>query len=167
MINGDLISEAVKGRTSLVLNRQNQANIASVKTKLTIKGNHDTRATLDGLNRVPGLIRGCGGIGDTETVLPRHDFTCTDPDELIQYTSAFGNRTPEGPGTDVVLDRNGRVLDVRFSRGASIPFGGSVIAGTGDSADWLKEHAVAGKKLSVKRPLRLITKLSHRPRNME
>ncbi|MDM5340902.1 phosphodiester glycosidase family protein [Fictibacillus enclensis] len=151
VINGDLISEAVKGRTSLVLNRQNQASIASVKTKLTIKGNHDTRATLDGLNRVPGLIRGCGGIGDTETVLPRHDFTCTDPDELIQYTSAFGNRTPEGPGTDVVLDRNGRVLDVRFSRGASIPFGGSVIAGTGDSADWLKEHAVAGKKLSVKK----------------
>ncbi|MDN4524685.1 phosphodiester glycosidase family protein [Fictibacillus fluitans] len=151
VINGDLISEAVKGRTSLVLNRNSKASISSVKTKLIVKDSHGDKVNLDGLNRDPGLVRGCGGIDDTETVLPRHDFTCTDPDELIQYTSVFGNRAPEGSGTDVVLGRDGKVLEIRSSRGASIPLGGSVIAGTGDSADWLKEHAVPGRKLTVKK----------------
>ncbi|HEV2770233.1 MAG TPA: hypothetical protein VGV40_08640 [Solirubrobacteraceae bacterium] len=46
---------------------------------------------VDGLNRKPGLIRGCGGTGgDLPTEQPKHDFTCTDPGELIHFTATFG-----------------------------------------------------------------------------
>ncbi len=149
VINGELISEAVKGRTSLLIGKDNTSKISSVRTKLTVKGTKGMPAELDGLNRDPGRIRGCGGVGDLETSLPKHDFTCTDEDELIQYNSVFGKRAPEGPGAEAVMDSTGRVVTVHKSRGADIPFGGSVVAGTGQSAAWLQEHAVIGKKLHV------------------
>jgi len=41
------------------------------------------RLRLDGIDRVPGLIRNCGGTrDDLPTDDPLHDFTCTDADEL-------------------------------------------------------------------------------------
>ena len=46
---------------------------------------------MDGKNRKPGLIRGCGGEGgDAPTEAPKHDFTCTDESELIHFTPIFG-----------------------------------------------------------------------------
>jgi hypothetical protein len=55
---------------------------------------------LDGLNRVPGLIRNCGGtLDDLVTWRPLHDVTCTDDAELLQFTPlehgvARRHRTP-------------------------------------------------------------------------
>lgn len=151
VINGELISEAVKGRTSLLIGKDNRSAISSVRTRLTVKGTDGMKAQLDGLNRDPGRIRGCGGLGDLETTLPKHDFTCTDKDELIQYNSIFGKKAPEGPGAEAVMDRTGKVLAVHKSRGSDIPFGGSVVAGTGKSAAWLLEHAVTGRKLRIEK----------------
>ena len=42
---------------------------------------------LDGIDRVPGLIRNCGGdTTDSPTDLPLHDVTCTDGSELVAFT---------------------------------------------------------------------------------
>ena len=69
--------------------------------------------SLDGLNRVPGLIRNCGGDpSDQPTSLPLHDITCTDRNELVAFTAAYGASTPTGPGAEVVLDRQNRVVRV-------------------------------------------------------
>lgn len=69
------------------------------------------RLALDGINRVPGRIRNCGGTADAPTVLG-HDYTCTDPDEVIAFTEDFGSATPSGRGLEVVLDNQGTVTAV-------------------------------------------------------
>ncbi|MFU2014964.1 phosphodiester glycosidase family protein [Peribacillus butanolivorans] len=165
MIGGELISEAVNGRTSLVLSG-NRAQIASVETKLSVTASDAAKRELDGLNRKPGLIRGCGGIGDNLN-FAKHDFTCTDSGELIQFTSSFGAKTEPGDGVEVNLNSKGEVTEVRKSRGSFIPLKGSVLAGTGDAANWLLAHAKLGAKLKVntriladKQPLKAAPKIS-------
>ncbi|WP_052947570.1 phosphodiester glycosidase family protein [Aneurinibacillus tyrosinisolvens] len=150
MIEGNLISEAVNGRTSLILSgSQKAARIASVETHLSALALDGAKREVDGLNRKPGLIRGGGGIGDTPTDKPKHDFTCTDPGELIQFTSRFGQTSDPGEGVEVVLDSRGKVTDFRDHRGGSIPGNGSVLAGTGDAAEWLRTHAHVGTEINV------------------
>lgn len=147
MVGGKLISEAVNGRTSLVLSGKS-ARIASVETQLTVTASDGTKREVDGLNRKPGLIRGCGGIGDNFD-FPKHDFTCTDPGELIQFTSDFGSATEPGDGVEVVLNSRGQVTEVRERRGWPIPDDSTVLAGTGDASDWLLAHAKPGEKLKI------------------
>ncbi|HEV7147913.1 MAG TPA: phosphodiester glycosidase family protein, partial [Pedococcus sp.] len=90
---------------------------------------------LDGLNRVPGLIRNCGGDnGDAPTALPLHDTTCTDPNELVLFTPAFGSSTPSGPGAEAVLDDHGRVLRTLGHRGTALRPGERSLQGIGNLA---------------------------------
>jgi hypothetical protein len=147
VLDGELVSEAVDGRTSLVLPDRSGAGatVTAVRDRLEVTAGDGARRELDGRNRVPGLIRGCGGSGgDLPTELPKHDFTCTDPSELIAFSPRFGPATPDGPGAEAVLDASGAVLELREPRGGPIPPGGTVLAGTGDAADWLRAHAVPG-----------------------
>jgi hypothetical protein len=90
---------------------------------------------LDGLNRVPGLIRNCGGtLDDLPTWRPLHDVTCTDDAELVLFTPAFGPATPAGAGAEAVLDRSGRVVAVRSSRGTALGAGQRSLQATGNFA---------------------------------
>jgi Phosphodiester glycosidase/SPOR domain len=145
MLGGELLSEAVDGRTSLVLGRMG-ASVQAVRDVAGVRAGW-ARRELDGFNRAPGLIRGCGGTGDQPTDRPKHDFTCTDPGELIRYTRAFGPSTPAGAGAEAVLSPDGRVLELRPARGGEIPPGASVLGGTGDAADWLRAHAQPGARV--------------------
>ena len=105
---------------------------------------------MDGLNREPGLIRGCGGDGgDQPTEEPKHDFTCTDESELILFTPDFGTSTEPGEGVEAVLDSSGRVVELREGRGGSIPADGSVLSGTGEAAEWLRAHAQPGATIAI------------------
>ena len=118
------------------------------------------RRVLDGLNRKPGLIRGCGGVGDTPADAPKHDFTCTDTGELILFRPVFGATTEPGDGVEVVLAMNGTVTQVRTVRGGTIPVGGAVLAGTGDGATWLLAHARVGTLVDI--GIRVFTERGHR-----
>jgi hypothetical protein len=90
---------------------------------------------LDGIDRVPGLIRNCGGDAtDQPTSLPRHDVTCTDDSELVAFTHEYGDRTPTGPGREVVLDARHVVRSVLDARGTALPPGWTSVQGTGASA---------------------------------
>jgi hypothetical protein len=92
-------------------------------------------AMLDGLNRVPGLIRNCGGtLDDLPTWRPLHDVTCTDAAELVLFTPAFGPTTPAGAGAEAILDRSGRVVAVLQSRGTALRAGQRSLQATGDLA---------------------------------
>jgi hypothetical protein len=143
--DGRLVSEPIAGRPALVVRDDARGtSIARLRWHGEVAG-----LTLDGLDRVPGLIRNCGGIGDTPTDLPLHDFTCTDPDELIAFDSAYGVRTPSGPGAEVVLDRSGRVIDIRSARGGTIPAGGRTVQATGAQVDALLAVAHPGRELVV------------------
>jgi hypothetical protein len=149
MLDGELVSESVGDRTSLVLTER-RASVESVRTRLRARASDGATREIDGLNRKPGLIRGCGGTGgDIPTEEPKHDFTCTDASELILFTHAFGVSTEPGEGAEAALDRHDRVIELRETRGGAIPAGGSVLSGTGDGADWLREHARPGSRVAT------------------
>jgi phosphodiester glycosidase len=151
VLGGDLVSEAVAGRTSLVLPFRTGAGaaVAPLSTALSVRAADGARREIDGRNRRPGLIRACGGTGgDTPTEQPLHDITCTDPSELIQFTPAFGATSDPASEVEAVLDGRGRVVAVRPA-GGPIPADGSVLGGTGGGAAWLREHARPGTRLKV------------------
>jgi hypothetical protein len=150
ILDGELVTESVGRRTSLLL-RSGRAEVAPVRTRLRARASDGAVREIDGLNRKPGLIRGCGGTGgDVPTELPKHDFTCTDASELIQFTEAFGATTEPGDGVEAVLDARGRVVELREVRGGPIPPGRSVLAGTGEGADWLRAHAQPGSRVATR-----------------
>jgi hypothetical protein len=110
---------------------------------------------VDGLNRVPGLIRNCGGTADDlPTSRPLHDTTCTDDAELILFTPAFGAATPAGPGAEAIVDRHDRVVEVRSPRGGPLPAGTRSVQATGTRAAQLTELARPGTKLRITSDLR-------------
>ncbi|MBY6035817.1 phosphodiester glycosidase family protein [Fictibacillus nanhaiensis] len=151
MQDGELTSEAVNGRTSLILNERNDGSISTVHTKLNIQASDGSKQEMDGLNRVPGLIRGCGGIGDQETDKPKHDFTCTDSSELIQYSAHYGTNTPSGDGAEAIINGKGIITEIRERRGGTIPEGSTVLAGTNESARWILDHLHDGEKVKIKK----------------
>jgi hypothetical protein len=149
ILGGELVSEAVDGRTDLLL-RARRAAVRAVSDRQWAIASDGAVRVLDGDNRRPGLIRACGGIGgDLPTELPLHDITCTDPSELIRSTPIFGAETEHGAGVEALLDASGVVQSVREPRGGPIPATGSVLTGTGDAADWLRAHARPGRRVKV------------------
>ncbi|MBA3474554.1 MAG: phosphodiester glycosidase family protein [Rubrobacter sp.] len=152
VLDGELVSEAVDGRTSLILPEGDGkgADVAALSDTLKAVSSDGARREVDGRNRKPGLIRGCGGEGgDQPTERPKHDFTCTDKSELIQFTPVFGATTEPGEGAEATLDSSGRVIELREGRGGPIPPDGSVLSGTGEGADWLRAHAKPGATVRV------------------
>jgi len=151
IVDGALISEAIDGRTNFILPTTSGegALVGQLSTRQIAIAGDGARLLVDGLNRKPGLIRNCGGDGgDQPTEQPKHDFTCTDPSELILFTPAFGQRTEPGEGLEAVLDAAGTVTELR-SRGGPIPADGSVLAGTAEAAAWLQAHARPGEQVTV------------------
>ncbi|MDV8147188.1 phosphodiester glycosidase family protein [Arthrobacter sp. B10-11] len=146
--DGKVLSEPVGDRPSLVIDK-NRTSIQRLHWHGTVTAPGNAELPLDGLNRVPGLIRNCGGPDDTPTNLPLHDFTCTDADEILAFTPEFGPTTPSGPGLEVVLDAHGTVTAVNHTRGTAVPGGGQTLQAIGADADKLAALAVPGAKLKV------------------
>ncbi|MFC8415616.1 phosphodiester glycosidase family protein [Streptomyces coelicoflavus] len=148
--DGRLLSEPVAGRPALVVHDNGRRTEIA---RLTWQGRIATRAAslpLNGVNRVPGLIRNCGGsAGDTPTSLPLHDVTCTNPDELVTFTPDYGDSTPEGEGLEAVLDAHERVVELRSPRGGAVPRGGSSVQATGERVADLAALAHVGDRLRV------------------
>lgn len=148
--DGELQSAATDGRIAAVLRGDGlRPQFEKLSTDLRV-GAGSASAVVDGVNRVPGLVRNCGGVGgDAPTQQPRHDVTCTDPDEIVRFTDELGASTPAGEGVEAVLDASGRVRELR-ARGGAVPKGGSVLAGIGEGAAWLRTHARPGSDLTVR-----------------
>ena len=155
--DGQLASEPVDGRSALILPADplSRPRIAALRFRgsVTIGGE---RRLLDGINRVRGVIWGCGGRGgDRPTQRPVHGVFCTDPSELIQFTPRWGARTPAATGgIEVAVDRDGN-LTGRLSTGGGtpIPREGYVLSGSGDAASVLR-RARAGDPVVVTTALR-------------
>ncbi|MFI5606981.1 phosphodiester glycosidase family protein [Amycolatopsis sp. NPDC051903] len=145
--DGKVESLSSGARAALVLGRHGDAAIENLTSAVTLRSGAAAHA-VNGVNRKPGVVRDCGRPGLTPTTQPRQDFTCTTADELVLFTTEFGAALPAGAGTQVTLDRTGRVLSVG-ARGGAVPAGGSAVQGIGASAGWLTAHAVAGRRLTV------------------
>ncbi|MEU6041365.1 phosphodiester glycosidase family protein [Actinomadura sp. NPDC047616] len=149
-LNGQVLSEADNGRTAMILPEDGRnVRFAGMSSRFTVRAEGGARRELDGLNRVPGEVNNCGGVGgDQPTERPQHDVTCTDPDELVAFTARYGATGPSGAGAEAVLDRHGRVTELRETRGAAIPADGRTVQAVGTAADWLRAHARPGTRLS-------------------
>lgn len=153
--DGRLLSESVGTRPALVLSDSARGtHVARLGWEGRVTAARGA-LPLDGINRVPGLIRNCGGTADdAPTHLPLHDVTCTDDDEVVAFTGEYGARTPAGDGTEAVLDARGRVTEVRSPRGGALPPGGSSVQATGEHAGDLAALARSGEKLRISHGLR-------------
>ncbi|MFW6692319.1 phosphodiester glycosidase family protein [Streptomyces sp. MAR4 CNX-425] len=153
--DGRLLSEPVGTRPALVLHdsaRGTRVERLGWRGRVTAPGG---ALPLDGVDRVPGLIRNCGGTADdTPTAHARHDVTCTDDDEVVAFTEEYGPRTPAGDGVEAVLDAHGRVVALRSPRGGPLPAGGSSVQATGAQAGELAALARPGGKLRIRHGLR-------------
>ena len=148
-IDGDLVGEAADGRSALVLGPTG-ASVQSLATDLRVRADDGATREVDGIDRRPGAIRSCGGVGgDAPTEQPRHDVTCTDPSELISYDAAWGGPAGADAEHAVALDPGGVVTATASRDDLPVPAGGRVLAGTGDGADWLREHARPGTRLAL------------------
>ncbi len=149
--DGRLLSETIGHRPALVLRDDaRRTMVERLHWVGTVKGHGHGRLTLDGIDRVPGLIRNCGGTADdVPTASPLHDFTCTDSAELVAFTPDFGQHTPSGPGLEAVLDRHDRVVSVLSPRGVTLPPGYEAVQATGSLVDDLRSTAVVGKRLRI------------------
>ncbi|XVQ06494.1 phosphodiester glycosidase family protein [Spirillospora sp. CA-255316] len=147
--NGKLIGSATQGRGGIKITRGGRSvDVDTYTARVSLRAGRES-AEIDGVNRVPGEIWNCGGVGgDRPTEKPQHDLKCTDDSELVLFTPEWGT-PPAGAGAEVVLDAHDRVTAVNTSRGARVPVGGSTVQAIGDSAAWLLEHAKAGARLSV------------------
>jgi exopolysaccharide biosynthesis protein len=148
--DGNLESAATNGRVALVLgNDGRDVSIRNLSTQVSVTAKDGTTHDVDGVNRVPGLIRDCGGdAGDLPTTHPLQDVTCTDPNEIVLFTPQLGSPLPTGAGVQVVLDANDRVVSV-VPQGTAVAAGDRALQGIGEGAAWLQAHAVVGRKLKV------------------
>lgn len=146
---GTLLSETINSRPALVL-RDNArgTDIERLHWRGTITGRAGT-LRLDGLDRVPGLIRNCGGLGDVPTTRPLHDFTCTDSGELVVFTPQFGPNTPAGPGLEAILDPQSRVVSLRSPRGGPLLAGYRSVQASGDRVDQLRRLIGIGARVRL------------------
>ena len=151
--DGKLLSEATNGRIAMCMfnspGRGPRVSFEHLTTTMHIAVGEHGRHTVDGINRKPGLIRNCGGTGDTPTDSPRHDFTCKDADELIVITPEFGAAAPAGDGIEAVVDESGIVTQIRGREGGAVPDGRLLIQGIGSEAAWLSSNLAPGTKVRL------------------
>ena len=146
---GRLLSETINSRPALVLRDDaRRTRVDRLRWVGTVQG-RTGQLRLDGIDRVPGLIRNCGGRDDEPTNRPLHDFTCTDDGELVAFTPEFGAQTPPGDGLEAVLDQRSRVVSLRAPRGGPLPAGHQSVQATGDQVVRLQRAVVIGARLKV------------------
>ena len=152
--NGRLLGTATRGRGGVKITKGGRkVNVGAYTSKVVLK-TKKKRAVLDAVNRVPGVIWNCGGIGgDKPTQHPQHDLQCSDPSEMVRFTPKWGE-TPSGSGAEAVINRNGKVVKVNGSRGADVPRRGSTIQATGKRAKWLRNNLRVGQKVAIKQTVR-------------
>ncbi|MEV2212883.1 phosphodiester glycosidase family protein [Streptomyces sp. NPDC050997] len=146
--DGQLGSMAVGSRAALILGDGGRhIRVADLTTTVTARAGSSSYR-IQGINRVPGLVRDCGRPGATPSALPWQDVTCRLTDDLVQFTPVFGADLPTGHGVQAVLDASGRVVSVG-ARGGRVPTGGRILQGIGGAAEWLTANAEPGSRIRV------------------
>lgn len=154
----NLLSEANNGRTALLLEGAGaRVRVDEITTRTQVTAPDGQVRPIDGINRVPGRIRGCGGIGDDHRLdgkgdnpeaRPWRGVMCVDDNEVVIFRPEWGTTTPRpeaANSVDVVMDGNWTVTAIRRPAGGPIPAGSRILQGIGAGADWLGAHAVVGQ----------------------
>ncbi|WP_285776185.1 phosphodiester glycosidase family protein [Microtetraspora sp. NBRC 13810] len=123
VVGGRLLSEAVPGRSAVVL-KGRKATITELTSVTTVDTGTGTATAVQGVNRAAAT------------------------DELVVYTEEFGQKTPADDGTEAVIDASGRVIAIRQA-GYAVPRGTWVLHGRGVAADWVLANVTEGATLRL------------------
>lgn len=151
--DGDVLSESVADRPALVLpDDDGEADVRRLTTELTLTPSGSAPHRVTGLNRTPGLVTNCGGVGRVYPVEgAQHDYTCGNDDEIVVFGPEFGAPLPSGDGFQVKTDAEGMVTEAASGRGGPEPTGAEhVIQATGSEAAWLQDNARVGRTLELR-----------------
>lgn len=151
--DGDVLSEAVADRPALVLPHDDgRAAVRRLTTELTARTPRGQVRQVTGLNRTPGLVTNCGGVGRVYPLTgAQHDYTCGNDHELVVFGSEFGAPLPTGDGYQVTLNASGVVIRAAATRGGPEPVGAQqVVQATGDQVAWLRANARVGQRLTLR-----------------
>jgi|WetSurMetagenome_2_1015567.scaffolds.fasta_scaffold44775_2 exopolysaccharide biosynthesis protein len=153
--HGKILSEATNGRIAMSLFNRNTPKAKTyvrfqhLATTINMVVGKDLVHRMQGINRKPGVIRNCGEKGGTPTGQPRHDYTCTNPNELVVITPEFGTPTPSGDGIEAVVDSTGIVRELRNRVSKAVPSGGFLVQGIGNGAKWLNSNVHVGDSIRL------------------
>lgn len=163
-------SAACYGLDSLdeaVVLQYGRPHFTQLNTALSLKNPAGAEWKVDGVNRNPGWMTKCAqGAGDTKVTQDEYGnamsyVTYQDADEIVTFTSAYGQSTPRpngstwvktdnspeqgGPQSQVEIAVNAQGTVVAWNAGGrggmEIPAGGRVFQGIGKGADWLRPYA--------------------------
>ncbi|NEC21471.1 phosphodiester glycosidase family protein [Streptomyces parvus] len=170
--DGKILNSAANGEAALTLgNHGTNLWIDKVwsqsRITFTPPGGSPSRPdhVVDGLNREPGRIQGCGGgmgpAGENDrnshpdnlidARMPQLGIHCLDSDETIVFTEDFG-ALPFLPGTvrAVLVGADRTVKQVSDTTSGLVAGPGEhVVVATGSHAAWLQTDAVVGSQMSL------------------
>ncbi|MFD3539375.1 phosphodiester glycosidase family protein [Streptomyces sp. NPDC058662] len=157
--DGVLLGAANNGRSALLLQGTGaRLRVTETTSTLQVTAPDGRVRAIDGVNRVPGRVAGCGGVGGDQlgpsgskkpTLKPWRNQLCLDANEIVMFRPEWGRSTPT-PHTgvtdsvDVVLTDEWVVKEVRSPAGGAIPAGSRVLQGIGAGAEWLRTGAAVG-----------------------
>ncbi|MET8506456.1 phosphodiester glycosidase family protein [Streptomyces sp. NPDC004787] len=163
---GTVLSESRNDAAALLLGTEDgrpTARIARVATAGRLTADDGASRELDGVDRVAGRLRPCGGPDAERRVAAGRPLTrdarsglCEDPDEIVEFTPEWGTGLPDGADGSVatVLAADGTVRGLREPATGSMPRGSRVLYGIGAGADWLRAHARPGSRVTASTTLR-------------
>lgn len=150
-----------------VVIQHGRPHFTQLNTALSLKNPAGVEMKVDGVNRNPGWMTKCPqGAGDTKVTTDEYGNSMSyivfqDADEIVTFTSAYGQTTPRPNGStwvktdnspdrggpqsqaEIAVDAQGTVVAWNASGrgGMAIPPGGRVFQGIGTGADWLRPYA--------------------------
>lgn len=145
---GQLQSLAAGSRAALVVRGGGTSFSVGPLSSSAMAGASGSHYAVQGVNRVPGIVRDCGQPGATPSTLPWQDVDCYETNDLVRFTGEFAAPLPTGAGAQAVLDSAGRVVSLG-ARGGTVPAGDTVLQGIGTAATWLDAHARPGTRVTV------------------
>ncbi|MEU8618644.1 phosphodiester glycosidase family protein [Streptomyces sp. NPDC048623] len=164
---GRVLSESRNDAAALLLGSRDgrtTARITAVASYGRIGAADGATRALDGVDRVAGRLRPCGGPDGERRVEDGRPLTrdvrsglCEDPDEIVEFTQEWGTTLPEdrsGDAVAAVFAADGTVRGLRSPATGSVPRGMRVLYGIGAGADWLRSHARPGSRVDATTILR-------------
>jgi len=92
--NGNLISEASRNRSALMLrshNKVTQADVLQGVSSSILVNTNEKAFVATGINRGPGKVLNCGIPSNDYSLRPIHDHVCMVSEEIVVYTIEFND----------------------------------------------------------------------------
>ena len=168
VVDGDLIATGVGGRSGVLIENLPSGHLKvsilkNLSTRVTVVDAHGSLLEIRAIDRPTlGAVVNCGAPARPFRRVPAHDSVCVNHDDAVLYDGLYLRGTAsnkrvdaheKGLAYELRVDANGFVLGGEDALGSASPPGGFVLQGLGESASWLRSHAMKGAALHLRKQL--------------